>query len=129
MIILFLLFLIQFSIACSCLAVNSEQQRGFAENGWSISSNETKDKVQNEFLCCGFNSSSTSDHPSCDIVDQICCPVKASCVHCDPCMPKLEDTINYAFRLCGGIGLFFSFSEVSHSKLAPIEFMLTNNNN
>ena len=27
-------------------------------------------------------------------------------------MEKLQTTINYAFKLCGGIGLFFSFTEV-----------------
>lgn len=32
---------------------------------------------------------------------------------CDPCMGKLKQTIDYAFKLCGGIGLFFSFTEVS----------------
>lgn len=32
---------------------------------------------------------------------------------CDPCMDKLKQTIDYAFKLCGGIGLFFSFTEVS----------------
>jgi hypothetical protein len=31
---------------------------------------------------------------------------------CQSCMAKLQSTINYAFNLCGGIGLFFSFTEV-----------------
>lgn len=43
-----------------------------------------------------------------------CCPFdQGNDCHCDPCMPKLQSTIDYAFRLCGGIGLFFSFTEVS----------------
>lgn len=43
----------------------------------------------------------------------ICCPPNSApdCT-CSPCMQKLEDTIDYAFKLCGGIGLFFSFTEV-----------------
>lgn len=43
-----------------------------------------------------------------------CCPLgsPATCA-CQPCLPKLEDTIDYAFKLCGGIGMFFSFTEVS----------------
>jgi len=32
---------------------------------------------------------------------------------CPTCMEKLQSTINYAFKLCGGIGLFFSFTEVT----------------
>lgn len=65
MIILFMLFLIQFSIACSCLAVNPEQQRQFAEQGWSMAPADLKQQVQEEFLCCGFNATTTEDHPSC----------------------------------------------------------------
>lgn len=30
-----------------------------------------------------------------------------------PCIDKLQTTIDHAFKLCGGIGLFFSFTEVS----------------
>lgn len=66
MIILFMLFLIQFSIACSCLAVNKEKQQELAEQGWNDVSPAIKDKVQNTFKCCGFNSTSVDDHPSCD---------------------------------------------------------------
>lgn len=29
-------------------------------------------------------------------------------------MPKLQSTIDYAFKLCGSIGLFFSFTEVRY---------------
>lgn len=69
MIILFMLFLIQFSIACSCLAVNHMQQREFAEQGWSLAPADIKQQVQEEFLCCGFNSTVADDHPSCAMVN------------------------------------------------------------
>lgn len=69
MIILFLLFLIQFSIACSCLTVNSEQQKQFAEEGWTRVPFSIKEKVQDTFLCCGFNSTLIDDHPSCNAVN------------------------------------------------------------
>lgn len=119
MIILFLLFLIQFSIASSCLAVNSEQQQEFAEEGWNRVPDSMRKQVQDTFLCCGFNStsssSSTSGDASCEVVNKICCSgslYDANC-QCPPCLPKLEDKINYAFKLCGGLGIFFSFTEVS----------------
>lgn len=45
-----------------------------------------------------------------------CCndPHNEACLDgvCKPCMEKLQSTINDAFKLCGGIGLFFSFTEV-----------------
>lgn len=54
MVILFMLFLIQFSVACACLAVNSKQQEQLAEQGWHRVPDNVKTKVQEAFQCCGF---------------------------------------------------------------------------
>ncbi|KAL0271784.1 UNVERIFIED_CONTAM: hypothetical protein PYX00_008777 [Menopon gallinae] len=111
MIILFLLFLIQFSIACACLAVNSSQQEQWARQGWASLSDNLKIQVQHSFYCCGFdNHSDTSGsvdnhtHPCALEGPPTNCP-------CPPCIEKLKSTISYAFKLSGGIGLFFSFTE------------------
>ncbi|XP_058063320.1 tetraspanin-31 isoform X2 [Anopheles bellator] len=118
MIILFLLFLVQFSIACSCLAVSSDRQQQFAKQGWSLAPIELKKEVQDKFLCCGFNASTPlhgdddGSHPSCQQVNQVCCPaIGPTDCQCPPCSVKLENNIDYAFRLTGSIGLFFSFTE------------------
>lgn len=105
MLILFLLFLVQFSVACACLAVNMDQQRQLAEQGWNRVDKELQIKVQKVFGCCGFfgNGTATEDNSSCSSS----CPSST----CPPCVEKLQDAINYAFKLCGGIGLFFSFTE------------------
>lgn len=69
MIILFILFLIQFSIAASCLAVSQDQQQEFAIDGWNMADDNTKGIVQENFLCCGLTSkdaSNTTSHPSCE---------------------------------------------------------------
>ncbi|CAD6241200.1 GSCOCG00012611001-RA-CDS, partial [Cotesia congregata] len=74
MLILFLLFLVQFSIACACLAVNAKQQEQLAEQGWKRVGMELKSKVQTNFNCCGFNGTDIididpkMDHPSCEAV-------------------------------------------------------------
>ncbi len=60
MIILFFLFLIQFSIACACLAVNSNQQEQLARQGWASSSVEFKKQIQETFQCCGFDNHTDS---------------------------------------------------------------------
>ncbi|XP_065170222.1 tetraspanin-13 isoform X2 [Atheta coriaria] len=117
MVILFLLFLIQFSVACACLGVNMEQQEQLAEQGWGRVDNTTKEEVQTQFRCCGFDEQYSANdtkmgHPSCEEVNLLCCPSKADInCKCKPCMLKLQETINYAFKLCGWIGLFFSFTE------------------
>ncbi|XP_026675001.1 tetraspanin-31-B isoform X1 [Ceratina calcarata] len=134
MLILFLLFLIQFSIACACLAVNTKQQEQLAEQGWTRVGHDLRDKVEETFNCCGFNEtviSFKSDQAiACKAVSiifvyavmkmihfliksfQKCClyPTETDC-ECPPCMQKLQSTIDYAFKLCGSIGLFFSFTE------------------
>ncbi|KOB70901.1 Tetraspanin 97E [Operophtera brumata] len=79
MVILFMLFLVQFSVACACLAVNSNQQEMLAQQ---------KD-------CCRLKGMAVS----------------VGC-QCEPCMEKLQESIDYSFKLCGGIGLFFSFTEL-----------------
>lgn len=66
MIILFVLFLIQFSVASSCLAVNQDQQRDLAAKGWNYGPVDLKKQVQDTFRCCGFNSTKDSDI-ACDV--------------------------------------------------------------
>ena len=45
MIILFLIFLVQFAVACALLAVNHEQQQAMATAGWKNSDREIKSRV------------------------------------------------------------------------------------
>lgn len=126
MIFLFTLFIIQFSIACSCLAVDRPEQKHFAENGWLSVSDDVRQQIQHKFDCCGFNSTTSGDHPTCNQLP--CCltgigatAVKKSesitltplCDKCEACLPKLTATIDHAFRLAGTLGLLFSFTEVS----------------
>ncbi|RZF46189.1 hypothetical protein LSTR_LSTR011543 [Laodelphax striatellus] len=116
MIILFMLFVVQFGIACACLGVDMKEQEKIAEEGWKTVSMSVKSEVQKAFSCCGFdnyehNATDPMGHPEC-VSDPLCCESKTGslCV-CPPCMSKLQSTIDYAFKLCGGIGLFYSFTE------------------
>jgi len=101
MVVLFILFIIQFSIACACLAVDDKTQGSLAESGWNSANNETIKEVQELFNCCGFESSNSST---------IECPTSCGTT-CQSCSLKLKSVINNAFRVSGGIGLFFSFTE------------------
>jgi len=58
MIILFILFLVPFALACAGLALSSQQQRHILRLGWSRASNELpKFQMQMHFSCCGFDNS------------------------------------------------------------------------
>ncbi|XP_015184910.1 PREDICTED: tetraspanin-31-A [Polistes dominula] len=121
MLILFLLFLIQFSIACACLAVNAKQQEQLAEQGWRRVGDDLRAKVEETFHCCGFNDTVIETDPlACHNTNKTCCPYSdRECTNrCPLCMQKLQSTIDYAFKLCGSIGLFFSFTEVIAAFLA-----------
>ncbi|PSN33895.1 Tetraspanin-31 [Blattella germanica] len=134
MLILFLLFLVQFSVACACLAFNTEQQKQLAEQGWMHVGMDTKDEVQQAFSCCGFHRDTNNDtvknitihdpmdNPVCH-KDPRCCGGYPTDCHCPPCIGKLQTTISYAFKLCGGIGLFFSFTEVIGCGLFCSQFL------
>lgn len=131
MIILFVLFLLQFSLACACLAVNPEQKDSLAEQGWRLSSNDTRAEVQSQFDCCGFKEANIGPakdlgHPMCNNVSPCCKknPEAPCCTGnftnstetapcpCDTCFSKLHSVILNSFSATGGLGLFFSFTEI-----------------
>lgn len=103
MIILLLVFIVQFSVSCACLALNQEQQGQLLEVGWNNTASARND-IQRNLNCCGFRSFSPNDT----------CP--ASCVKsshpCSPCAPIIGKYAGEVLRFVGGIGLFFSFTEI-----------------
>jgi len=79
MIIMFLLFLVQFAVACACLALSDNQQHSLYSSGWQAASPKLREQAQNWFGCCGYNKSTQSDvmppgdrggfgHPACSHV-------------------------------------------------------------
>ncbi|XP_018011681.1 tetraspanin-31 [Hyalella azteca] len=126
MIVLFIIFVIQFGVACACLAINENQQEIALNKGWSASSDELKREAQMVYNCCGYDSLTNSSytHPECTMVKNDkgveCCPgaTAANCCtddnscQCPVCKPRLMTAIGQAFSAVGGVGLFFSFSEI-----------------
>jgi len=81
MIIMFLLFLVQFAVACACLALSDSQQHALYHSGWEGATYKLREQAQDFFECCGFNETTQNDvmsstdsggfgHPSC--ADVIC---------------------------------------------------------
>lgn len=105
MIILFTAFVVQFSVSCACLAINKDQQNHLLEIGWNKSEATQKD-VEKTLNCCGF--SSVSYNGSC----------AARCFHsnppltCDTCSNIIQQFAGEVLQFVGGIGLFFSFTEI-----------------
>lgn len=111
MVILFIVFLFQFGISCSCLAMNRGQQETLLNSAWGIMENKTKEDLETQLNCCGlFNTTGklqqfNQDLGSCHAP----CTTKGGCV---PCGTKMLDHATEALKILGGVGLFFSFTEI-----------------
>ncbi|XP_030645257.1 tetraspanin-13b [Chanos chanos] len=102
MIILFMVFVVQFSVSSACLTINKEQQDHLVEVGWNNSQTTQKD-VEKSLNCCGF--SHVDYNGTCE----------AACFShhtCSTCASKIQEHAGEVLRVVGGIGLFFSFTEI-----------------
>lgn len=102
MIILFMVFVVQFSVSSACLAINKEQQEHLLEVGWN-NSLDTQADVEKTLNCCGFH----------QFESNVTCPATCFAQHtCTPCADKIQEHAGEVLQFVGGIGLFFSFTEI-----------------
>lgn len=104
MIVLSLVFIVQLSVSCACLALNKEQQNLLLEAGWN-KSEATQWDVEKTLNCCGFYS--VSYNSSCPA---IC--YESPSPSCEPCSNIIQQYAGEVLQFVGGIGLFFSFTEM-----------------
>jgi tetraspanin-13/31 len=149
MIVLGLLFIIQFAISVACLSVSTGQQSELVREAWIQLSPESRADIQDWGNCCGFNNASGPYYQNGDsfpasylgpaankLVPVKLCPcVDGSAPNktnsCSDsldwtegagatthtpngptCIGKLEADLDKAFKAAGGVGLFFSFTEL-----------------
>lgn len=102
MFILFLVFVVQFSVSCACLAVNKEQQQVLLRIGWSKSEAMQRD-LERTLNCCDFA----------EVDNNGTCAADCFSSHqCEPCLLILQQYADDALRFVGGTSLFFSFTEI-----------------
>jgi len=104
MVVLFSIFVIQFSVACASLAASTEDELQIMQNLWSKADNATQGDVEKNLDCCGWESA--INVTSCAAA---CFTPKNNCYSCQD---TIKDKINYAFNSSGGVGLFFAFTEL-----------------
>ncbi|KJE95049.1 hypothetical protein CAOG_08898 [Capsaspora owczarzaki ATCC 30864] len=154
MIVLALIFIIQFSVSVACLSVTGGQQRDLVREAWIQLSADSRADIQNWGTCCGFDAPTgayyngtvftanylgpsenvhTNPHQRCPCSDgsnsaatgNLVCHDDGSGTEGTPgsgyptrgpkgkgCMAKLEDDLDKGFKAAGGVGLFFSFTEL-----------------
>jgi len=133
MVVLFLIFLIQFSCSCAALAINEQDEKILIKKAWTSAETNSKSLViqaEQTFDCCGLGINKTTDElykdPSPE--DQAWTTENkvfdnrpdATCYHpngtamkddCQTCYSIISDKVNSGFNAAGGLGLFFSFTE------------------
>jgi tetraspanin-13/31 len=126
MVVLFLIFLIQFSVSCAALAINEDDERKIVEQSWNVAyknSNESSLILQAEqtFHCCGLkpdpkNETLIYQEVLCeqvkDLDGKFCKNKDGTYGSCDTCMNKIKDKVNTGFNGAGVVGLIFSFTEL-----------------
>uniref|UniRef100_G3UCA9 Tetraspanin-31 n=1 Tax=Loxodonta africana TaxID=9785 RepID=G3UCA9_LOXAF len=114
MIILGLVFVFQFGISCSCLAINRSKQTDVINASWWVMSNKTRDELERSFDCCGlFNlthSIGTQQLSTCKHV--LSSDLQEPSPTCQMCGEKFLKHSDEALKILGGVGLFFSFTEI-----------------
>ncbi|NWY08169.1 TSN31 protein, partial [Nothoprocta ornata] len=100
MIILGLVFIFQFGVSCSCLAINRSRQEGLFSSTWPFLSNKTKTELEKNLDCCGLLNSTADFHTF---------QAEFGCLTCGEKMLQHSDE---ALKILGGVGLFFSFTEI-----------------
>nr|XP_033792399.1 tetraspanin-31 [Geotrypetes seraphini] len=107
MVILFLVFLFQFGVSCSCLALNKTQQEKLLNATWASMTNQTKEDLEKQLNCCGLlnDMNIQKERTTC----------RAECIHankCETCGDLMLRHAGEALKILGGVGLFFSFTEI-----------------
>ncbi|XP_008292020.1 tetraspanin-31 [Stegastes partitus] len=111
MVILFIVFLFQFGVSCSCLAMNRGQQEVLLKSAWGMLENKTKTDLESQLNCCGLLNV-TGSYAQFE-QDVRSCP--SPCTKEGECLTCGERMLNHAteaLKILGGVGLFFSFTEI-----------------
>jgi len=134
MVVLFLIFLIQFSCSCAALAINEHDEKMLIKKAWtSAETNSVSLVIQAEqtFDCCGLGIDMKTDKvyqkPTPEDIEWTTKNKvfdnrpDAMCYHqgnstmkedCQTCFSIITDKVNSGFNAAGGLGLFFSFTEL-----------------
>ncbi|XP_069826430.1 tetraspanin-31 [Dendropsophus ebraccatus] len=112
MVVLILIFIFQLVVSCSCLAMNSSQQERFLSEAWNSMGNGTRRDMEKNLNCCGWlNTTEKSAHFR-EEYSQCPAECKTKSEKCETCGNKMLIHAGEALKILGGVGLFFSFTEI-----------------
>ncbi|XP_031949868.1 LOW QUALITY PROTEIN: tetraspanin-31 [Corvus moneduloides] len=125
--ILGLVFLCQLGVSCACLALGREAQERLLRSAWPLLSGGARGELQRRLGCCGLGEPPGTPPPASPAPlsptrleppwEPQNCPARCQfppggVPPCPPCAPQLLQHSDQALKILGGVGLFFSFTEV-----------------
>ncbi|XP_057175935.1 tetraspanin-31 isoform X2 [Triplophysa rosa] len=100
-----------FGVSCSCLAMNQGQQEKLLASSWGLMSTDTRISLEKKLDCCGLFNNTEQQREF--VADMNMCPApckqNGSCITCG--LKSLQHA-SEALKILGGVGLFFSFTEI-----------------
>lgn len=137
MIILGVIFILQFSISIACLGVTVEKEKTLVRNAWNILGDDAEiHTLETTLECCGIDdddfrrdpekwtkANDKDEYVTNDTSIKYCMDSVKGCTPpttletpldygCPTCLSALEPNIDKAFNSTGGVGLFFAFVEL-----------------
>jgi len=122
MVVLFLIFLIQFSVSCAALAINEDDEKNIVKQSWSAAyANSNKSSVifqaESTFKCCGLEMDGDVFKMAVRCDEIPACKPSGSAANstdwsCSTCMDTIQGKVDAGFNGAGVVGLIFSFTEL-----------------
>ncbi|CAF0954920.1 unnamed protein product [Adineta ricciae] len=107
-ILLTILFLFQFILACTYLAIRGEKKYGLLKSSYQKST----DSIQSKYQCCGFDNSTEFNRKQ-TCANLPCCKSSDQCCETLPmCHSLLEETLNKNLKIIGSIMLVFTLTQI-----------------
>merc|ERR1711892_109106 len=122
--VLFILFIVQFAVSISCLALSHLQQMEVVRTAWTNVRDDVREDAMRTLQCCGFDnqdymdtwqerSDETNSTAGWCVREGIPVPPKnAHTFDYEYCQTKIEENIDMAVEKTGGVSLFFSFGQM-----------------
>jgi len=134
MVVLFFIFIIQFSCSCAALSVSSNDQMTIIKGAWNQAVKHDSSKsliveAERQLDCCGlglkedntFYQHPTPEDHEWSVNNTVftgnwkrseCANIANINTTCTTCFPKISSKVQSGFNAAGGLGLFFSFPEL-----------------
>jgi tetraspanin-13/31 len=107
-ILLFVLFLFQFILACTYLTIRGEKKYNLLKNNYD----QTRDHIQSKYNCCGFDNATQFNRR--EICQKLpCCQSGGSCCESSPmCYALLQRELDKNLKIVGSVMLIFTLTQI-----------------